>query len=293
MATKVKGEAIKEGSIPLSALSTEIKDKIENAGGNSDWAAQEGETGYINRRTHYIYGARAIPLEQWDKKYDTDGYAIYSHYIGTDYDTACLIQKGRWDILEENYIFFRTEWKSLIPTSTADIRINYDFESGRSVLEIKIDEQIEDISNMFNNVLFAYGYNEEFIHKIANEFLPNTIIKTTPQTLSDSAKNQALANLGIDPVIWKYMCNPHIVEYESDSGSCSNPIPKELSDIIYQNGKFNHFILSTVLIKIYIRPEESDMYYKVERITSYTEHGNVIFDNLEFGYDTETRLFVV
>lgn len=33
MSTKVKGEAIKEGSIPMSALSTEVKDKIENAGG--------------------------------------------------------------------------------------------------------------------------------------------------------------------------------------------------------------------------------------------------------------------
>ena len=31
MATKVKGEAIKEGSIPLSALSNEVKNKIENA----------------------------------------------------------------------------------------------------------------------------------------------------------------------------------------------------------------------------------------------------------------------
>ena len=57
MATKVKGGAIKEGSIPLSALSAEVKNKIENAGGSSsatpDWNAQEGEAGYIENRTHY------------------------------------------------------------------------------------------------------------------------------------------------------------------------------------------------------------------------------------------------
>ena len=41
MSTKVKGETIKEGSIPLSALSNEVKDKIENAGGGADWKTQE------------------------------------------------------------------------------------------------------------------------------------------------------------------------------------------------------------------------------------------------------------
>lgn len=51
MATKVKGEAIKEGSIPLSALADDVKDKIENAG--ADWNAQNGEAGYIENRTHY------------------------------------------------------------------------------------------------------------------------------------------------------------------------------------------------------------------------------------------------
>ena len=49
MATKVKGDAIKEGSIPLSALATEVKDKIENAGG-ADWNAQEGDAGYIKNK---------------------------------------------------------------------------------------------------------------------------------------------------------------------------------------------------------------------------------------------------
>lgn len=36
MSTKVKGEAIKEGSIHMSALADEVKDKIENAGGDAD-----------------------------------------------------------------------------------------------------------------------------------------------------------------------------------------------------------------------------------------------------------------
>lgn len=36
MSTKVKGEAIKESSIPMSALNDEVKNKIENAGTVTD-----------------------------------------------------------------------------------------------------------------------------------------------------------------------------------------------------------------------------------------------------------------
>ena len=55
MSTKVKGEAIKEGSIPMSALSTEVKDKIENAG--ADWNAQKVNLDIlrINRFNYDIY----------------------------------------------------------------------------------------------------------------------------------------------------------------------------------------------------------------------------------------------
>ena len=94
----------------------------------------------------------------------------------------------------------------------------------------------------------------------------------------------------INPVIWKYMCNPHIVECDLDSGSCFNPIPKELSDIIYQNNKFNPLVLSTVLIKVY---SENSNGWSVERITSYNEDGNIIFCNAPYVYNPNTRLFVI
>lgn len=44
MSTLVKGDKIKDGSIPYSALATEVKNKIENAGsgsGGADWNAQK------------------------------------------------------------------------------------------------------------------------------------------------------------------------------------------------------------------------------------------------------------
>jgi hypothetical protein len=49
----IEGSNIKEGSIPLSALSIEVKNKIENAGGGADWNAKENEAGHILNRTHF------------------------------------------------------------------------------------------------------------------------------------------------------------------------------------------------------------------------------------------------
>ena len=98
--------------------------------------------------------------------------------------------------------------------------------------------------------------------------------------------------LKIDPVVWKYMCNPHIMTYKSYDGTWNNPIPKELSDIIYQNGKFNQLVLSTILVELIL--DEDYISGDVKRITSYTkEGGGVYFDDSQFYYDPDTRLFIV
>ena len=61
-----------------------------------------------------------------------------------------------------------------------------------------------DGNGLINKVTFADNGSYAII--------PDTVIKTTPQTLSDTDKNQALSNLGIDPVVWKYLANPYIIE---------------------------------------------------------------------------------
>ena len=70
MSTKVKGEAIKEGSIPLSALATEVKAKIENAGGGADWNAQGGESGYIKNKPFSF--TKVIRLKELNPTYYYD-----------------------------------------------------------------------------------------------------------------------------------------------------------------------------------------------------------------------------
>ena len=80
-------------------------------------------------------------------------------------------------------------------------------------------------------------------------YLPKTVLKTTPQTLSAYAKNQALANLGIDPIVLKYLCNPLIL------GDYLLEIPLELRDIILgdYSEEFGYTLkpIASSLIKIY------------------------------------------
>lgn len=70
-----------------------------------------------------------------------------------------------------------------------------------------------DGNGLINKVTFADNGSYDISKN--NPDIPDTVIKTTPQTLSDTDKNQALANLGIDPVVWKYLCNPFIVKQGS------------------------------------------------------------------------------
>ena len=143
-----------------------------------DWNANLGEKGYIKGRSHLINGAHAIPFEQWDKRFDEDGNAIYFRTLPSDNYSGCLIREGGWQ--EENYTFFGTEWKSLFPAVSADIRVNYDSEVGDSVLEIKLYRESDPESffaTFINNALFAYGQCEDFIYPITKEFIPNTIAR--------------------------------------------------------------------------------------------------------------------
>ena len=267
METKVKGEAIKDGSVGLNALSKEVQDKI-NAGGRADWNAQEWEAGYIENRTHSAAFTRIEYNQENNKgKYEVAGFE----------DKLLLLWRKKYFTVHKN------------------IPLTIDVNDGEDTFIVNYNGTTLYITD--NN---GYLYDEhEYISvsetniPLAEAFIPETVIKTTPQKLSDTDKNQALANLGIDPVVLKYLANPHIIRYDNSSGTCYNAIPKELSDIIYQDGKFNHLVLSTVLIKIYDSAEGNYNFWRVERITSYNEFGNVTFTNEEFGYDSNTRLFVV
>lgn len=291
--TKSNNEQL--SSIELSRAATyegyELSENIKNnfkqnigISGGADWNAQQGEAGYIENK----------PFGKYIQNFHVTGSFTSDESLIPFYDSGNCGDKYPKLYLKGTYLYgdvlFETVLNTIEPWSYEVYEYNgieFSIETGGGGEEIflKIDDESGTISAMYGGIDIEFYTVSNYLD---DAYLPNTVLKTFPQRLSDTDKNQALANLGIDPVVWKYMCNPHIIEYDSDGGVCYNAIPKELSDIIYQNGKFNHLVLSTVLIKI--RSEDNRI---VERITAYNENGNVIFDEEEFVYDTETRLFLV
>lgn len=274
-------------------LSDDDKNQVkENLGiSEPNWNAKEDEVGYIKNK----------PFEFIDKHENAFYYdaSVNPNYIIWDEPSATessTIQILDYDGVPQ-YISLNDKTDGFLNNMDHIFNLynlNYKWLNSSSLgIEISSDilDNGEDVSSYLNNLInYSTG---GILRKISDAFLPDTVVKTTPQTLTDTDKNQVLANLGIDPIVWKYICNPHIVEFDRINAEFNNAIPKELSDIIYQNGKFNQLILSTVLIKIYEESEGGDVFWRVERITSYNNYGNVIFDREEFGYDTDTRLFLV
>lgn len=203
MATKVKGDAIKEGSIPLSALSTEVKDKIENAGGGADWNAQKGEAGYIENRPFYDNINNKFDINDFEERIETEEefgetytYSVYTATIHNfnRFNLAIKI-KG----FEDDYYFIKYEEEKDIwaPKVGANITIKPSSDNEDIIIEIVAPANFQNCLDNLYYELYEDYYNN-YIKHINDVYLPDTVVKTTPQTLSDTDKNQALANLGID-----------------------------------------------------------------------------------------------
>ena len=88
-------------------------------------------------------------------------------------------------------------------------------------------------------------YDSKHIGTI-NPLYLRDVIKTVPQTLSDTDKNQALANLGIDPIVWKYICNPLVIRDEMEcpqellnNGNLKYKIPA-MYVVLFMDNDLNH-----------------------------------------------------
>lgn len=182
MSTKVRGDKIKEGSIPLSALSNEVKDKIENAGGGADWNAQEGDAGYIENKPFYTKGDT--------RQIDVDGDYIISI---SDINTGDKIDIS-WDLIYYDGKIFRGSTSFVTQEQSTTYYEKDDFIiNGAGVwLEMYVSGACDSLYGKVTVIV-----NSE-VKTLEEKYIPDTVLKTFPQTLSDTDKNQALANLGID-----------------------------------------------------------------------------------------------
>ena len=309
MATLVKGDKIKDGSIPLSALSSEIKNKLgDDKYKKLDWyysdnwgaCVAESQTNkiIINEETYdltdepvsitvngkeygFMYsdameGPRVIAFASHDSEIDilTNNVFILNEvpstatpnwnaqegeagYIKNRTHSAKIINPivASDNLIEYNWITDYNKLHMIYPSNIGGYKTLYLPHgepmtiSGNEFFEVdKYSIDIEWDGDSSIRLVFVEGGANNFAQyftqnltvgeyvQLSGVYIPDTVLKTTPQTLSDSDKNQALANLGIDPVVWKYMCNPHEIIYDVESGDLNNAtIPQELHDIIWDD----------------------------------------------------------
>lgn len=212
--------------------------------GGADWNAQEGETGYIENRTHYVdltyFKHLTINKNDFDLSFDgsywiaeyntllnEDQLFVYCSAAGKEFYSPI----GNSEIQLPNYMYVKT----------IDVFADYGDFVGRKLVVRNgaIDEEFRGESFYIADI-WSYPH----IKELSSIYLPNTVVKTTPQTLSDTDKNQALANLGIDPVVWKYMMNPiRLVENVT-------VVPEELI-----GEKINHSELGEVYLFKHLIPQ--------------------------------------
>lgn len=150
---------------------------------NADWNAQEGEAGYIENKpfcdikyeikNSKIDLSKLITIDSFLNIYLNDisfvvgssETKINNHHIG--YDEAVDFTLEGVDVMGDTYEFVFTG--DIYNVSVSELGGLYSPDDGY-FLKIK---------------------------QMSNEYIPDTVIKTTPQTLSNDAKNQVLNNLGL------------------------------------------------------------------------------------------------
>ena len=179
--------------------------KIDVETPTPDWNAQEGEAGYIENKPI----TKKFIKEQSMEFSDVDDWdSVYNGYEACPSNTT----------VARVFVDITTHEGEHITTTVIVQNDNYVYilNDDENYLQITMYNTSEGISMNVSASFRCSGtlkchYYEEF-KQLDEDYIPDTILKTTPQALSTAGKNQALSNLGIDPVVLRYLCNPYIIE---------------------------------------------------------------------------------
>lgn len=201
------------------SIYNELKDIIENAGGGADWNAIEGENGYIKNKPFRFIDVEGNeykftnPLKKEDfiPEIDENG-EIYKYKKSIDANDLQYVVCNK-KMTSYGYLY-DTEY---YPVKRTGNRFHVDFSEygGYVYITEEMNEEagyynywlVVEVTmpNMFfpeNTVYIIDNYENEveYVTASVNIDIPDTVVKTTPQNLSSTAKNQVKENLGIsDP----------------------------------------------------------------------------------------------
>ena len=233
MNTKLNMGVIEDKSITYSKLADDVAESITATmtGSAPDWNAQEGEAGYIENRTHKIiwynkpedvnFNSALLALQN-----KTPEIIIEDSFIRATYRQVDELE----DMVSHGFKFFKKNWNNKndyeghisrfndtfnVGEAEGQFKIDYDDDDGHLYITIQWNNEwitINEILTLIDENYYVVSEEKFDINVLDPVYLPNSVIKTTPQMLSGTYKNQALTNLGIDPVVWKYICDPLIIK---------------------------------------------------------------------------------
>ena len=236
------------------------KSDLENSGGGADWNAEEGEVGYIKNKPFNLV-IQNIDFELYDEKacaYISDIY---------EYDGFCILDKplqfnGNYNFTIDYYEGFEQYQGITIEFQSSDILVTPNH------IDTYVGDTIEGFVDYCNSTIKLFK-----IKVIDALFISDTVLKTTPQELSDEDKNQALANLGIADLL--EALKPVRLSEEPPIGN----VTQEQLDEIGLTEKVINNILNGYTNKIYI---DGAIYYVTSACIDGEETLSFAFANFTF-----------
>lgn len=209
---------IKEGSIPLSALSKEVRDKINISNIPAKYLIVESPGSFIN--------PTFTKIDDSSIKCDLEGCSI-----------AGLIQEVKYP---KGNVLIDCIRDGFIKLDTGDNLNGYEEEV--FILREKNDDEL----------IFEYVDGDDIDSAIAK--LSTYKFYGWDSSYAPAKIPQALINMPyIDPVVWKYICDPFVIKYYSETGEIgSTPIPIELYNIIWDkdNECLRNIVCKVLIVKI-------------------------------------------
>lgn len=270
----------------------QVKENLEIT--NPDWNAQEGKSGYIENRTHYVNldnGIR-ITLDNADITLSSD----------ENWYEKIIIPLGIWGEISLYYYDSYNELKHYVLTegqTVSDVHFGCNFtavlnEIGScDLLLTDFTDPKAYVDNGFANTRLVYEDGDYVIQKLDSMYLPDTVIKTSAQTLSDTAKKQVKENLGLStvPTINEHDLKVIVFDEDANSQTLSNAgITQEVIKGMLDgnitrikannNGKSKLFVVYVMGEYTYDRYTISMLYY--DTVNYGTDCGSVV--NVHYGY---------
>ena len=265
-------------------------------GATPNWLAVHGEPEYIVNKPFGWDSYETYSFRKFIDKYKislitstNDTGPVFECYLGFN------VLYDLYTILRLDYIDVKSIGYSPVVIQQTGFKLSYVFKGEGSSEgyyltfthydeygyqnDITFDELIEYIDK-YSSTVISTAVDKRVL---SSEFISDTVIKTTPQKLSDADKNQALSNLGIDPVALKYMINPLVINYEAGDMK----LPEDLANIVLTDGKFNQSVLNMII------GWDGQGYYGVSAYNHMNDypHPTILCGNMVYELDIDSLVF--